>query len=218
MADGDKRFTAQDLLVIVAGAGLGAPLCSAAAKNALDGNTLPAIIGFVIGLPLIIFAAAFPFIKGNFASAVRSWIARLSAVSIIFVIFSLFVYLLGPGIYSHIVQSKQNRTYITTGPIDSDFEGKPLGFWWGGLYLNTNRDSNLTVSIFYFMIQGKNFGPQESVIDNAYLLSAIDSTRLELKIIAVPDGLIDIKEASPIPESAQFQLQADFRKANQVPT
>jgi hypothetical protein len=43
MAEEDRRFTAQDLLVIIAGAGLGAPFCAAAAKAALDGNAVQAL-------------------------------------------------------------------------------------------------------------------------------------------------------------------------------
>jgi hypothetical protein len=79
----DKRFTAQDLLVALASAGFGAPFCGAAAKAALDGNTTQAIVGFVVGLPMIGFGAAFPFMKDKLSSIARIWISVLSAVSLL---------------------------------------------------------------------------------------------------------------------------------------
>jgi hypothetical protein len=134
MADGDKRFTAQDLLVILAGAGLGGPFCGAAAKAALDGNTLQAIIGFAVGLPLLVMAAAFPFLKQNLSSNVRTRVTSGSIVSLLFLVFVTFIYVVGPSIYIHVTKPQQEHSYLATGPIDSDFE---VDLWAFGGILNT---------------------------------------------------------------------------------
>ena len=130
IADGDKRFTAQDLLVLLAGDGLGGPFCGATAKAALDGNILQAIIGFVVGLPLLVMAAAFPFLKQNLSSNVRIRVASGSSVALLFLLFVTFIYVGGPSIYVHVAKSQQEHSYLTIGPIDSDFKGRALGLLW----------------------------------------------------------------------------------------
>jgi hypothetical protein len=220
MAEEDRRFTAQDLLVIIAGAGLGAPFCAAAAKAALDGNAVQALIGFVVGLPLIVLAAVFPFAKRSFSSIVRSWIAAGSGVVLLFLILAAFIYVLGPSIYTHVAQPTPERPFLTAGPIDSDFEGRPLGFLWNSAYLEIQAqpqsDGSSAITISTYMVSGKNLGPEEITLTDAYIVSAIDSAKLDFKINATPGGMIDIKDASPIPASAGFQLQANFRLNNQA--
>jgi hypothetical protein len=117
----------------------------------------------------------------------------------------------GPVIYNRIVELRAQQTYLSVGPPpDSDFDGRPLGFLWNGTYLEVGPIVNLMFSVNSISIYGKNFGPKEVTIDEAYLLSAIDSTRVSLQINAFPEGIIDIKDASPVPESASFQLRAQF--------
>ncbi len=213
MGDQNKRFNAYDVLVIAAGAGLGGPFCAAAAKAALDGNTLQAITGFIVGLPLLVLAGAFPFVKHKLNNVFRTMVVTNAGSAIFFLILVAFAYVIGPTLYQHFRQP--THQYLSTGPIDEDFEGRPLGFLWDASYLDIQRAPN-SVTIATYLISAKNLGAEEITLNYAYIISSIDSTKLELKIAAVPDGMIDIKDASPIPAGAPFQLQANFRQNNQA--
>ncbi len=100
------------------------------------------------------------------------------------------------------------------GPVNSDFDQeRPLGFAWGDpetYFQPGGWGPGHTLLIYAFNLTGKNFGVGEVRIDSAFLVSRIDGTRLPMKIYAIPDGWIDLKEAGPVPAGAIVGLQARF--------
>jgi len=64
--------------------------------------------------------------------------------------------------------------------------------------------------VSYFIVYGRNFGSEEVKINDAYIISGIDSSKLQFKINSIPDGYIDIEKASPVPVGADITLQVIF--------
>jgi hypothetical protein len=123
-----------------------------------------------------------------------------------------------PLVFTPPYTAMPTRHYLTTGQAnDSDFDGRPLGFWWDASNLNINRapGPEPILSVSHFYIRGKNLGSEEVPLDSAYLVSGIDSSTIPMKIDAVPSGPllggpIDVGEAAPIPVGAEFTLSARF--------
>jgi hypothetical protein len=215
--DRGPRFDPATYLSVLAGAVVGAPFCGAAAKAALDGNIGSAILGFLFGGLVLAAGGIYPVVRGRLSNALRKGAAIAAFVAVGTVVLAAFIYTVGPILYNHVVGAS-GRQYISSGIIDDDFEGRPLGVYWEGSYLNvlreTTGDGTFLLTISVYTINGKSLGSNEISIRDAYVISSVDSTKIPLTIFAIPGGMIDIGDASPIPPGAAFSMQANFARGD----
>lgn len=94
-------------------------------------------------------------------------------------------------------------------PTESDFDGRPLGLHWAANFLGA-VGGGPGQEVSYFIVYGRNFGSEEVKINDAYIISGIDSSKLQFKINSIPDGFIDIEKASSVPVGADITLQVIF--------
>jgi ABC-type amino acid transport system permease subunit len=91
-----KRFSLDDLVVLLVSAGIGIPLSTAGADALVHGQLSPAALGFGLGLPLILIGATFSLWKTHVAAWLRDAIVTLARFGFPVLLLIGIVYLLGP--------------------------------------------------------------------------------------------------------------------------
>jgi hypothetical protein len=99
-----KRIDWLDMAVLLASEGVGLPLAAGAGHVAVvDGEWSKAIIGWVLGLPLMVLGGAFPFlnesIKTRIGRIITAWLLPL-------VLIAAFVWIVGPFIFEHVTNPR----------------------------------------------------------------------------------------------------------------
>jgi hypothetical protein len=98
-----------------------------------------------------------------------------------------------------------NHAFVLTGEAEN-YEGSPLGVWW-----RTARLVIVTPPLVYgFAIDAKNVGTEELSLKEAYLISGIDSTKVNMLVGTPPMQGITVPEAAPIPPNTRLTFTASF--------
>jgi hypothetical protein len=99
----------------------------------------------------------------------------------------------------------EQRTATLTWDQDL-YEGRPLAIAWASARLAEYSPSTISA----FIVDAYNPGPNEVTLQDAYLLSSIDSTRIAMHIINPPSERISIPDAMPVPKDAHLSFEASF--------
>jgi len=86
------------------------------------------------------------------------------------------------------------------------YEGRPLAIAWASARLAEYSPSTISA----FILDAYNPGPDEVTLQNAYILSSIDGTRITMHIINPPSERIPISVAMPVPKGAYLSFEASF--------
>jgi hypothetical protein len=100
----------------------------------------------------------------------------------------------------------------TKAPYDT----KPIGLGWSAATLMTHRGNDAQSRIDGISVWGENLGPEQPTLKSAQVISGIDGAIVEMQVGDNINGLIDPKDAAPIPVGAQFEFYALFEKNSGV--
>lgn len=138
------------------------------------------------------------------ANSYLSWIVAVSVLSYGgAALFGLGLFTAPPTLPPDVMRWSSN---------DNFYEFRPLGFWWSGsnLEMQASGPPNTEMQILGLSVLGKNFGPDEVAIKDAFLVSGITGTKIHAKIEADPGGMTDLKNIEAVPVGAQFRLHFQF--------
>jgi len=140
----------------------------------------------------------------NAATDFRYWLALL--------LVGIVLSYLAPALTA----SPSGHTYLV---IDTNYEGKPLGFAWKDADIGVQQPANPTgtFGILYFSLPAKNTGTEEINLRDAYIVSGVTGNRLRMKVNASPDGWIYVGETAPVPPNAAFVFSAQFGDGLGIP-
>jgi hypothetical protein len=100
----------------------------------------------------------------------------------------------------------EQRTSTTLTWDQGLYEGRPLAIAWASARLVEYSQS----AIGAFVLDAYNPGPNEVTLQDAYILSSIDSTKIPMHIINPPSERIPISVAMPVPRDAYLSFEASF--------
>jgi len=127
--------------------------------------------------------------------------AQLATSSWAWFILVMFV----AGYAAFFAVNNSNHGFVLTGDAEN-YEGSPLGVWW-----RTARMVIVTPPLVYgFAIDAKNVGTDELTLKEAYLISGIDSTKVNMLVSTPPMQGIIVPETAPIPPNTRFTFTASF--------
>jgi hypothetical protein len=90
-------------------------------------------------------------------------------------------------------------------------EGNPLGISWdGGYFTPINLSTPNAPLIGGLNFTGKNVGDTEITLKDAYIISAVDSTKLPITVSTPPGPSYRIEEIRPIPANAWINFIVNF--------
>jgi hypothetical protein len=100
----------------------------------------------------------------------------------------------------------EQRTSTTLTWDQGLYEGRPLAIAWASARLAEYSQSAISA----FVLDAYNPGPNEVTLQDAYILSSIDSTKISMHIINPPSERIPISVAMPVPRDAYLSFEASF--------
>ena len=90
---------------------------------------------------------------------------------------------------------------------DGIYKGRPLAIAWVSARLAEYSTSTISA----FILDAYNPGPNEVTLQDAYILSSIDSTKIPMQIIRPrPEEDIPISDAMPVPRHAYLSFSSPF--------
>jgi hypothetical protein len=98
-----KRFSVDDLVVLLVSEGIGVPLTIAGGEAFAHEQMRPAIIGYGVGLPLMAIGFTFPFWKNWVADRARTWIVATAYYGLPILLLLAILYVLGPLLLDRVV-------------------------------------------------------------------------------------------------------------------
>jgi hypothetical protein len=100
----------------------------------------------------------------------------------------------------------EQRTATTLTWDQGLYEGKPLAIAWASARLAEYSPNTISA----FILDAHNPGPKEVTLQEAYILSSIDSTKIQMHIINPPSERIPISVAMPAPRDSYLSFEASF--------
>jgi len=219
-----RPFPAEQFITGVLGTLAAGPICQSGwatlwANEVGSAQWGKGVFGFGAGLVIGGAAWSYTWWRRFLAAPKRQWLhdeAWKWWVPITFI--GVFVYVVVPDVVHRAMVPTLPRNVLFSGPAgDEVYDGRPLGIWWGGTYLQVDRapGPDPLLSVTAFDIQGKNLGDEEVQLTAAYLISGLDGTKLPITINSLPDGWIELTDAGPVPARANFALHTSFAQKDQ---
>jgi hypothetical protein len=162
-----------------------------------------AIILFLVGFFWQRLSALFPAAINQTATGVakdfRWWLG---------IVFILILYFAAQPLAAQFVrpsEPKKETTYLTADP--DPWDGRPLGISWRSADLRLVASISPTYSL---TIPARNLGDDEVSLKAGYIISRIDSSRINM-VVGPPNGeSFALEDANPVPPRADLFLTANF--------
>ncbi len=99
----EDLISLQNVLVFGLSEGFGIPFCYAAAQQILDQKYVSGVVGFVVGIPLVLLGVSWPWLKMRATPAMIALMDRLVTPNrLLLVLAALFIYVAGPNFIARI--------------------------------------------------------------------------------------------------------------------